>query len=48
MAQQDLSPKIDKFDMLDAYIASRFRSMTSEDHAYYEREILKVLTQRLE
>ncbi|XP_029676599.1 uncharacterized protein LOC115243575 [Formica exsecta] len=48
MAQQDLSPKTDRFDMLGGYVASRLRSMTSEDQVYYEREILKVLTQRLD
>lgn len=45
MAQENVSPpKMDTFDMLGSYIASRLRSMTQNDREYYEREILKVLS----
>jgi len=46
MAKENVSPPImDGFDMLGAYIASKLRSMTPKNQEYYEREILKVLTQ---
>lgn len=44
IAEENVSPpKMDEFDMLGAYIASRLRSMTPEDRKYYERKILTVL-----
>lgn len=46
MAEEKISPpKMDELDMLGAYIASRLRSMAPQDREYYEREILKVLSQ---
>lgn len=46
MAKENLPPpKMDRFDMFGAYIASRLRSMIPEDQELYEREILKVLVQ---
>ncbi|XP_011687032.1 PREDICTED: uncharacterized protein LOC105449474 [Wasmannia auropunctata] len=46
MAQENVSPpKMDTFDMFGAYIASRLRSMTPSNREYFEREILKVLSQ---
>lgn len=46
MAQENVPPpKMDRFDMLGAYIASRLRLMTPKNQEYYEREILKVLTE---
>ncbi|KMQ88459.1 mannosyl-oligosaccharide -alpha-mannosidase [Lasius niger] len=46
MAQKNVPPpNMDGLDMLGAYIASRLRSMSPKDREYYEREILKVLTQ---
>ena len=41
IAQQHLSPpKMDIFDMFNAYVASGLRSMIPEDQEYYEKEIL--------
>lgn len=46
IAQEDIfPPKMDEFDMLGTYIASKLRRMTSENREHFEKEILKVLSQ---